>query len=123
MLPNWRSPKRSAAWEVSSNVKGLEADTNLRMTQVIDEVLPGHPAGVLAGPNLARQPPLPLVGQLFVALHDAVRLFEHRHDVVIVGARAAGASTAMLLARAGFDVLVVDRAGVIGRRLGGGISV
>jgi flavin-dependent dehydrogenase len=33
-----------------------------------------------------------------------------RHDVVIVGARAAGASTAMLLARAGVDVLVVDRA-------------
>lgn len=33
-----------------------------------------------------------------------------RYDVVIVGARAAGASTAMLLARAGLDVLVVDRA-------------
>ena len=35
---------------------------------------------------------------------------DRRHDVVIVGARAAGASTAMLLARAGVDVLVVDRA-------------
>ena len=32
-----------------------------------------------------------------------------RHDVVVVGARAAGAATAMLLARAGLDVLVVDR--------------
>lgn len=32
------------------------------------------------------------------------------HDVVIVGARAAGAATALLLARAGHDVLVVDRA-------------
>ena len=31
------------------------------------------------------------------------------YDVVIVGARAAGASTAMLLARAGVRVLVVDR--------------
>jgi flavin-dependent dehydrogenase len=31
-------------------------------------------------------------------------------DVVIVGARCAGASTAMLLASAGHDVLVVDRA-------------
>jgi 2-polyprenyl-6-methoxyphenol hydroxylase-like FAD-dependent oxidoreductase len=31
------------------------------------------------------------------------------HDVVIVGARAAGAATALLLARAGLDVLVVDR--------------
>ena len=32
------------------------------------------------------------------------------HDVVIVGARPAGAATAMLLARRGLDVLVVDRA-------------
>ena len=32
------------------------------------------------------------------------------HDVVIVGARPAGAATAMLLARQGLDVLVVDRA-------------
>jgi 2-polyprenyl-6-methoxyphenol hydroxylase-like FAD-dependent oxidoreductase len=36
---------------------------------------------------------------------------EHRTDadVVVVGARAAGASTAMLLARAGLSVLLVDR--------------
>jgi flavin-dependent dehydrogenase len=33
-----------------------------------------------------------------------------RHDVVIVGARAAGAATAMLLARLGHDVMVVDQA-------------
>jgi flavin-dependent dehydrogenase len=32
-------------------------------------------------------------------------------DVVVVGARCAGAATAMLLADAGHDVLVVDRAG------------
>ena len=32
------------------------------------------------------------------------------HDVVVVGARVAGAATAMLLARAGHDVLLVDRA-------------
>jgi 2-polyprenyl-6-methoxyphenol hydroxylase-like FAD-dependent oxidoreductase len=32
-----------------------------------------------------------------------------RHDVVVVGARAAGAATAMLLARAGLRVVVVDR--------------
>jgi flavin-dependent dehydrogenase len=34
---------------------------------------------------------------------------ERGYDVVIVGARAAGAATAMLLARAGCRVLVVDR--------------
>jgi 2-polyprenyl-6-methoxyphenol hydroxylase-like FAD-dependent oxidoreductase len=32
------------------------------------------------------------------------------HEVVVVGARCAGAATAMLLARQGHDVLVVDRA-------------
>src|SRR6478672_1408841 len=32
-----------------------------------------------------------------------------RHDVVVVGARAAGAATALLLARAGLDVVAVDR--------------
>jgi 2-polyprenyl-6-methoxyphenol hydroxylase-like FAD-dependent oxidoreductase len=31
------------------------------------------------------------------------------HDVIIVGARVAGAATAMLLARAGLDVLLLDR--------------
>src|SRR3954462_2887850 len=31
------------------------------------------------------------------------------YDVIVVGARAAGAATALLLARAGFDVLLVDR--------------
>jgi 2-polyprenyl-6-methoxyphenol hydroxylase-like FAD-dependent oxidoreductase len=32
------------------------------------------------------------------------------HDVVIVGGRVAGAATALLLARAGFDVTVIERA-------------
>jgi flavin-dependent dehydrogenase len=35
---------------------------------------------------------------------------QNRHDVVIVGSRAAGAATAMLLARLGHDVVVVDQA-------------
>src|SRR6266550_7147346 len=33
-----------------------------------------------------------------------------RHDIVIVGRRVAGAATAMLLARLGHDVVVVDQA-------------
>ena len=40
---------------VISLTKGLEADTQARMTQIITEVLPGHPPGVLTGPNLARE--------------------------------------------------------------------
>jgi flavin-dependent dehydrogenase len=37
-------------------------------------------------------------------------LDRRRHDVVVVGARVAGSATAMLLARLGHDVLVVDQA-------------
>jgi glycerol-3-phosphate dehydrogenase (NAD(P)+) len=40
---------------VISLSKGLEQGTRLRMTQVIGEELPGHPAGVLTGPNLAKE--------------------------------------------------------------------
>ncbi|MEQ9520336.1 MAG: NAD(P)H-dependent glycerol-3-phosphate dehydrogenase [Parvibaculum sp.] len=40
---------------VISLSKGLEQGTSLRMTQIISEILPGHPPGVLTGPNLARE--------------------------------------------------------------------
>lgn len=44
------------AWvPVVSLTKGLEQGTRLRMTQIVNEVLPGHPYGVLTGPNLARE--------------------------------------------------------------------
>ena len=35
---------------------------------------------------------------------------QRRYDAIVVGARVAGAATAMLLARRGLDVLLVDRA-------------
>ncbi len=40
---------------VVSLTKGLEQGSHLRMTQVISEVLPGHPVGALTGPNLAQE--------------------------------------------------------------------
>jgi glycerol-3-phosphate dehydrogenase (NAD(P)+) len=40
---------------VLSLSKGIEQGTHLRMTQVINEVLPEHPAGALTGPNLAKE--------------------------------------------------------------------
>lgn len=44
------------AWvPVISLAKGLEQGTRKRMTEVINEELPGHPHGVLTGPNLARE--------------------------------------------------------------------
>lgn len=35
--------------------KGLERGTKMRMTEIIETIMPGHPAGVLTGPNLARE--------------------------------------------------------------------
>jgi glycerol-3-phosphate dehydrogenase (NAD(P)+) len=44
------------AWvPVISLAKGLEQGTNERMTEVINDELPGHPYGVLTGPNLAKE--------------------------------------------------------------------
>lgn len=35
--------------------KGLERGTKMRMTEIIEEEMPGHPAGLLTGPNLAKE--------------------------------------------------------------------
>jgi glycerol-3-phosphate dehydrogenase (NAD(P)+) len=40
---------------VVSLAKGLEEGTHLRMTEVIEQELPGHPVGALTGPNLAHE--------------------------------------------------------------------
>ena len=40
---------------VVSLTKGLEHGSKLRMSQVTEAVLPGHPAGALTGPNLAKE--------------------------------------------------------------------
>ena len=40
---------------VVSLTKGFEKDTMLRMTQVIKQVVPGHPAAARTGPNLAKE--------------------------------------------------------------------
>ncbi len=40
---------------VVSLTKGIEPGSLMRMTQIIEELLPGHPAAALSGPNLARE--------------------------------------------------------------------
>lgn len=40
---------------IVSLAKGLELDTKLRMSEIVQEVIPGHPVGVLTGPNLAKE--------------------------------------------------------------------
>lgn len=48
--PHLRSPA-----PVVSLAKGLEPQTRKRMTEIAEEELPGHPVGVLTGPNLAKE--------------------------------------------------------------------
>ncbi|HET9690517.1 MAG TPA: NAD(P)H-dependent glycerol-3-phosphate dehydrogenase [Acidimicrobiales bacterium] len=40
---------------VVSLTKGIEGTTLLRMTEIVSELMPGHPAATLTGPNLARE--------------------------------------------------------------------
>lgn len=56
---------------IVSLTKGLEQGTRLRMTEVIEQELPGHPAGVLAGPNLAREVLSGYAAAAVIAMADA----------------------------------------------------
>ena len=61
------------AWvPVISLTKGLELDTRMRMTEIIKEVLPGHPVGVLTGPNLAREIMSGQAAASVIAMEDAI---------------------------------------------------
>jgi len=52
--------------------KGLELSTGKRMTELVNEVLPGHPAGVLTGPNLAREIMAGFAAASVIAMDDEV---------------------------------------------------
>ncbi|WP_016933550.1 NAD(P)H-dependent glycerol-3-phosphate dehydrogenase [Rhodococcus sp. R1101] len=59
------------AWvPVVSLVKGLEPGTRLRPTEVITECLPGHPVGLLAGPNIAGEIADGMAAAAVVAMQD-----------------------------------------------------
>lgn len=52
--------------------KGLELATEKRMTEIIDEVCPSHPRGVLTGPNLAREIMAGSAAASVIAMKDQV---------------------------------------------------
>ncbi len=49
------APHLSPDVAVVSLTKGIESSTNRRMSEIIGQVLPSNPVGVLTGPNLARE--------------------------------------------------------------------
>lgn len=87
---------------VVSLVKGLEQGTHARMTEIVDEVLPGHPAGVLAGPNIAREVVAGYAAAAVIAMPDGhlaaqlrelfrTKLFRIYSSSDVVGVEIAGA--------------------------------
>lgn len=100
---------------VLSLTKGLEQGSNLRMTQVIAEVLEGHDPhriGVLSGPNLAREIMAGEPAATVVALRDldeAARLqaaimtpaFRVYTNNDVIGAEVAGATKNVMAIGAG----------------------
>jgi glycerol-3-phosphate dehydrogenase (NAD(P)+) len=87
---------------VVSLTKGLEQGTRLRMTQLVDEVMPGHPVGVLSGPNVAKEVIDGLAAAAVLAMPDEqvaqalqemfrTRLFRVYTSTDVVGAEIAGA--------------------------------
>jgi len=57
---------------IVSLAKGLELSTGERMTEIVQEVLPGHPVGVLTGPNLAREIMAGLAAASVIAMEDEI---------------------------------------------------
>src|SRR6478736_4716669 len=90
----------------------LEQGSRLRMTQIINEVMPGHPAAVLTGPNLAKEilvgdaatsviaTPDPVVAQqLQETFHQ--RLFRVYVNPDVIGCEVAGALKNVIAIAAG----------------------
>jgi glycerol-3-phosphate dehydrogenase (NAD(P)+) len=101
-----------AGTPVLSLAKGLEQGSHLRMTEVIAQVVPGHPAGVLTGPNLAReiaagQPAATVVAMADESLARMVQevlrtsTFRVYTNPDVVGCEMAGATKNVLAIAAG----------------------
>lgn len=97
---------------VVSLAKGIEMGTNLRMSQVVGEVLPGVPAGVLTGPNLAREVAQGHPAACVVALPDDslarrvqtlvhTRTFRTYMGTDVIGCEIAGATKNVMAIAAG----------------------
>ena len=97
---------------IISLTKGIEMGTNLRMSEVISQVLPHVPAGVLTGPNLARevvegQPAASVVALPEAALARRVqdlvhtRTFRVYMGTDVIGCEIAGATKNVMAIAAG----------------------
>ncbi|WP_306250667.1 NAD(P)H-dependent glycerol-3-phosphate dehydrogenase [Parvularcula sp. IMCC14364] len=95
-----------------SLAKGLEPGTRYRMTEIIKEVLPGHPPGVLTGPNLAKEIIDGFAAASVLAMEDEVivkqlqpvfgnGIFRVYHNTDVVGCELGGAFKNVIAIAAG----------------------
>lgn len=81
---------------VISLSKGLEQGSHRRMSEIVEELAPGHPVGVLTGPNLAREvlagsPAAAVLAMSDVTLAESLRpVFAREHFRVYVGHDVVG---------------------------------
>jgi glycerol-3-phosphate dehydrogenase (NAD(P)+) len=105
-------PFASGIEAIISLSKGIESGTNLRMSEVVSEVLPGVPAGVLTGPNLAREVAEGQPAASVVALPDDglarrvqdlvhTRTFRVYMGTDVIGCEIAGATKNVMAIAAG----------------------
>jgi glycerol-3-phosphate dehydrogenase (NAD(P)+) len=94
--------------------KGIEVGTNCRMSQIVGEVLPGTPVGMLTGPNLAREVAEGQPAASVIALADeeqAVRVQQALHSSTyrvysstdVTGCEVAGAAKNVIAIAAGMS--------------------
>lgn len=113
------APGVGAGVPVLSLTKGLEIGSHRRMTEVIGELLPGHAAGVLTGPNLAREVAGGQPAASVVAMDDETVALSVQELLVgdsfrvytnpdVVGCEACGATKNVLAVAAG----IVDGLGL-----------
>jgi glycerol-3-phosphate dehydrogenase (NAD(P)+) len=106
------APALPAGAAVVSLAKGIEAGTNRRMSEIVAEVLPGHPVGVLSGPNLshevaAGQPAAAVVASKDESVARRVQALLHcgtfrvYTGTDVVGCEIAGASKNVIAIAAG----------------------
>ena len=99
---------------VISLSKGIENGTNLRMSEVIAEIIPDVPAGVLTGPNLAREVAVGQPAASVVALPDEAlarrvqdlvhtRTFRVYMGTDVIGCEIAGATKNVMAIAAGIS--------------------
>lgn len=106
------APHIGSGVPIVSLTKGVEQGTLKRMTELITEVLPGNPAGVLTGPNLAREVVAGQPAASVIALEDetiaadlqplfSTPTFRVYTNPDVVGAEVAGALKNVMAIAAG----------------------